>query len=82
LTLLENDHSLANTLDLYDTKILACGLSKFYYGHISALLTSKTEKRAIVSSVSELIGWILYCQKYRQDASEKGILVSANDQIR
>lgn len=68
------DKKWSDNLSAYQTKVIACGLSKFYFGHIGSLINSKTEKRQIVCDVSLIIARILYCQKYKDDTGATGIL--------
>lgn len=46
--LTSHEYSRVSNLSVQDTKIMVCGLSKFYYCHLTALVYSKTEKRKII----------------------------------
>jgi len=76
------DKKWSDNMSVYQTKIIACGLSKFYYSHAGALINSKTEKRQVVSDVSLIIARILYCQKYKEDSDASGILTCEDTTIK
>lgn len=82
LVFLLQDKKWSDNMSVYQTKVIACGLSKFYYSHAGALINSKTEKRQVVSDVSLIIARILYCQKYKEDSESSGILTCAETTIK
>ena len=60
MQLKENDYAKVSDLSVYETKIMVCGLSRFYLGHVAAIIVSKTEKRNLVADVIVIIAKILY----------------------